>query len=60
MNNKEEKDCELDFIIQTLYNALKKKKDIKQEIEINGFAKFTINTKYYRGIIKIKENEEEN
>lgn len=60
MQYKEDEEFELDMIIQTLSNALKKKKDIKQELEINGFAKFTINTSHYRGIIRIKENEEEN
>lgn len=54
----EEKECELDFVIQTLSNALKKKKDIKQALKENEFAEYTIETPYYSGIIKIEKLKE--
>lgn len=58
MQYKEDKEFELDMVIETLFNALKKKKDIKQVIKINGFAEYTIETPYYSGIIKIEKLKE--
>lgn len=54
----DEKLVDLNTVIIGLFNGLEQRKDIDEELNKKGLAKFTIETEYYTGTIIIKSKEE--